>query len=95
MGYLHSTVEGALRERLFAIKKGQVTLDEVLAEADGMAPELERARDASRLAKRPDVGRADALLRRIGEELARRWVAKDEGVFGRGAPTPPEVTWSE
>jgi hypothetical protein len=72
-----------------------VSLDDVLAEADAMAPELEQARDASRLPKRPDVGRADALLRRIGEELARRWVAKEEGAFGRNAPTPPEVTWSE
>ncbi|MGH7436773.1 MAG: DNA polymerase beta superfamily protein, partial [Polyangiaceae bacterium] len=89
------TMEGALRDRLAAIKKGQVSLDEVLAEADGMAPELERARDASRLPKRPDVGRADALLRRIGEELARRWVRKEEGVFGKGSPMPPEVTWSE
>jgi predicted nucleotidyltransferase len=88
-------VEGALRERLLAIKKGEVELADVLAEADAMAPELERARDESRLPKRPDVARADALLRRIGEEIARRWVNQAEGPFGKDAPNPPEVAWSE
>lgn len=88
-------VEGDLRARLLAIKKGEVSLDDVLAEAEGMAPDLERARDASSLPKRPDVGRADALLRRVGEELARRWAAGDAGPFGKDAPTPPEVVWSE
>jgi hypothetical protein len=87
--------EGELRNRLLAIKKGEVPLDEVLAQADAMAPELERARDASRLPRRPDVARADALLRRIGEELARRWVSNAPGPFGAAAPRPPEVTWSE
>jgi predicted nucleotidyltransferase len=89
------SVEGPLRERLIAIKRGQVSLDEVLAEAEAMAPDLESARDASTLPKRPDVARADALLRRIGEELARRWVSEEPGPFGREAPPPPEVTWSE
>jgi predicted nucleotidyltransferase len=88
-------VEGALRERLLAIKKGEVALADVLAEAEAMAPELERAKDASSLPKRPDVVRADALLRRIGEELARRWVSSAPGPFGGSAPTPPEVVWSE
>jgi predicted nucleotidyltransferase len=88
-------LEGPLRERLIAIKRGQVSLVEVLAEAEAMAPELESARDASTLPKRPDVARADALLRRIGEELARRWVSAEPGPFGREAPTPPEVMWSE
>jgi hypothetical protein len=86
---------GELRERLLAIKKGTVALDAVLAEAEAMAPELERARDASTLPKRPDVARADALLRRIGEELARRWASDAPGPFGHDAPAPPEVTWSE
>ncbi|MGH7327438.1 MAG: DNA polymerase beta superfamily protein, partial [Polyangiaceae bacterium] len=63
--------EGDLRVRLLAIKKGVVSLDDVLAEAEAMAPELEQARDASSLPKRPDVARVDSLLRRIGEELAR------------------------
>jgi predicted nucleotidyltransferase len=88
-------VEGDLRDRLLAIKSGQVLLEDVLAEAEAMAPDLEQARDASPLPKRPDVARADALLRRIGEELARRWVQGAPGPWGKDAPTPPEVTWSE
>jgi hypothetical protein len=60
-----------------------------------MAPELERARDASKLPERPDVARADALLRRIGEELARRWATEAPGPLGKSAPPPPEATWSE
>jgi hypothetical protein len=88
-------VEGALRDRLLAIKNGQVSLDDVLAEAEAMAPELERARDASTLPTRPDVARADALLRRIGEEVARRWASGSSGPLGRDAPAPPEVTWNE
>ncbi len=88
-------VEGDLRTRLLAIKKGEVSLDEVLAEAEAMAPDLERARDASSLPKRPDVRRADALLRRVGGELARRWVAGGAGPFGTDAAPAPEVVWSE
>ncbi len=88
-------VTGDLRARLFAIKKGEVTLDEVLAEAEAMAPDLERARDASRLPRRPDVVRADALFRKVGEEVARRWASGARGVFGENAPPPPEVAWNE
>jgi predicted nucleotidyltransferase len=88
-------VDGPLRERLLAIKKGRVSLEEVLAEAEAMAPDLERARDESRLPKRPDVARADALSRRVGEEIARRWVNGVSGPFGEDAPKPPEVAWSE
>jgi predicted nucleotidyltransferase len=88
-------MEGALRDRLLAIKKGQVSLEDVLAEAEAMAPDLERARDESKLPERPAVARADALLRRVGEELARRWVTRAPGPFGENAPQPPEVTWSE
>lgn len=88
-------VEGPLRERLLAIKKGDVSLEDVLAEAEAMAPELEAARDAAKLPRRPDVVRADALLRRINDELARRWVERAPGPFGAEAPSAPEVTWSE
>ncbi|HEX4516748.1 MAG TPA: UDP-phosphate N-acetylglucosaminyl 1-phosphate transferase, partial [Polyangiaceae bacterium] len=86
---------GALRDRLLAIKHGEVSLEDVLAEAESMAPELERARDASRLPKRPDVARADALARRIGEEIARRFVTGAPGPFGQDAPEPPVVQWNE
>ena len=88
-------VEGALRERLLAIKGGEVSMADVLAEADGMAPALEKARDESRLPRRPDVARADALLRRIGEEIARRWLSRSGGPFGAGGAEPPEVSWND
>ena len=88
-------VSGALRDRLLAVKRGDVAIQDVLAEAEAMSPDLEAARDASKLPRRPDVARADALLRRINEEIARRWTAKTPGVFGQDAPPAPEVTWSE
>lgn len=88
-------VEGELRTRLLAIKNGEVSIADVVAEAEAMAPALERARDASRLPARPDIIRADALLRRIGEEAARRWIERVPGPFGRDAPPAPEVAWSE
>jgi hypothetical protein len=86
---------GELRARLLAIKKGDVPLDEVLSEAEAMAPALERARDDSPLPRRPDVRRADALLRRVGEETARRWAHAEPGPLGKDAPSPPEVEWNE
>jgi hypothetical protein len=86
---------GAWRERLLAIKRGTVPLADVLAEAESMGKELEEARDRSPLPHRPDVARADAVLRRIGEELARRWASATPGPWGKDAPSPPEVTWNE
>ncbi|AKU95444.1 Undecaprenyl-phosphate N-acetylglucosaminyl 1-phosphate transferase [Labilithrix luteola] len=86
---------GTTRLRLLAIKRGEVPLADVLAEAERMAADLESARDASTLPARPDVAKADAVLRRIGEELARRWAANRPGPFGKDAPLPPEVVWSE
>lgn len=88
-------VEGELRTRLLAIKNGEVSIADVVAEAEAMAPALERARDASKLPARPDIVRADALLRRIGEEVARRWVEGAPGPLGKDAPPAPEVAWSE
>src|SRR5690606_28233717 len=84
---------GPTRDRLLAIKHGEVALEDVLAEAEVLAPALEVARDASPLPARPDVRRADALLRRVGEELARRWIERAPGPFGADAPAPPEVVW--
>ncbi|MBF5043573.1 UDP-phosphate N-acetylglucosaminyl 1-phosphate transferase [Aggregicoccus sp. 17bor-14] len=81
---------GAFRERLLRIKRGEVSLDEVLAEAEALAPSLEQARDASRLPEHPDYVRADALLKRIGDEVARRHVQGVPGPFGVAAPPPPE-----
>jgi hypothetical protein len=85
-------IEGPARDRMLAIKQGRVDLPEVLAEAEQLVPALEAARDASPLPPGPDYERANRLARRIGEELARRWVAREPGPFGRDAPPPPE--WS-
>jgi len=89
------TVTGALRDRLFAIKHGEVPLDEVLREAEALTPELKDARQSSPLPRRPDVARADALLRRIRAEVARRFVAGEPGPFGRDAPPVPPLAWDE
>jgi hypothetical protein len=80
---------GSLRERLLEIKHGRVELDEVLRDAEAMAPELEAARDKSPLPEHPDYARADQLLRRVGDELARRWVLKEPGPWGKEAPESP------
>jgi RNA repair pathway DNA polymerase beta family len=88
-------VEGELREQLLEIKKGLVPLDRVLAHAESLVPELERARDESPLPKRPDVVRVDALLHRIHHEVARRAIDRVPGPFGHDAVTPPEVAWIE
>jgi hypothetical protein len=88
-------VTGALRDRLLAIKRGQVALDDVIAEAESMAAELEAARAVSKLPERPDVARADALMRKIGEEIARRSVMRVPGPFGAEAPPSPDVVWSD
>ncbi len=86
-------VTGPFRERLLAVKNGSVSLREVLAEAEALAPDLDAARTASKLPAHPDVTRADTLLRRIGVELASRWIAQVPGPFGRQAPSAPEATW--
>jgi hypothetical protein len=88
-------VSGAFRARLLAIKRGEVALAEVLQEAESMMPALEEARGATRLPARPEAAPADALLRRIAVEVARRFVARVPGPFGAQCPPPPDVTWVE
>jgi RNA repair pathway DNA polymerase beta family len=90
-GHPQMEMTGRVRERLLQIKRGEVGLDSVLAEAERLVPALEAARDATPLPRRPDIARADALLRRIGEEVARRWVARVPGPFGADAPPPPPI----
>jgi hypothetical protein len=86
---------GAFRDLLLSIKKGQISLEETLREAEARARELEEARKESRLPAHPDVPRADALLRRIGEEAARRALSSEPGPFGRDAPPRPEVVYDD
>ncbi|MCC7384271.1 MAG: nucleotidyltransferase domain-containing protein [Deltaproteobacteria bacterium] len=90
-GEPHLETEGALRSRLLAIKRGEVPLADVLAEAEAMTPALERARQITRLPPQPSYAVADALLRSIATELARRHLAAEPGPFGRDAPPPPAV----
>jgi hypothetical protein len=86
---------GAFRDLLLSIKCGEIPLADTLREAERLAEELEVARGETVLPARPDVARADALLRRIAEETARRHLDGDEGPFGRDAPACPEVVWDE
>lgn len=87
--------KGALRDLLLAIKRGEVPLDATLREAERLAEDLDRARGETVLPPHPDVARADALLRRIAEETARRHLAGEPGPFGRDAPPPPAVAWDD
>ncbi len=77
---------GPFRARLMRIKHGDVPLEEVLREAEAMSPALEAARAASRLPEQPDFVRADALLRRVNEELARRHVMKTGAPWSDNTP---------
>ncbi len=80
--------EGDLRDRLLAIKRGEVPLDRSLEWTDQLAPELERAREESVLPDRPDFARADALLLEAREFAAGRWLARSDDVWGT-SPLPP------
>lgn len=88
-------VSGAFRDRLLAIKRGEVPLDDVIRWAEEMTPALEEARQTTRLPRGPDVARADELLANATAELARRWVAAEPGPFGRDAPAPHAVEWDD
>jgi len=94
-GTVDFVCRGPLRERLLAIKRGEVAIADILAEAEAMAAELDDARARSPLPVKPDLARADALLRRIHEEVARRHVAGEPGPLGADAPAPPEVGWTD
>jgi hypothetical protein len=82
---------GAFRETLLSIKRGELELDEVLRRAEAMSPALEAARDGSALPEQPDFERADALLRRIHEELARRHVLQVPGPWSGLAPSDTQA----
>jgi hypothetical protein len=88
-------VRDPLRSQLLEIKKGNTSLDEVLASAESLMPELEDAHRGTRLPRRPDVRCAHDLLRKIGVEVARRWIEQAPGPFGIDAPTAPDVEWEE
>jgi hypothetical protein len=88
-------MKGAMRARLMDIKTGRVPLEDVLRDAEAMAPELEAAHRESRLPEHPDYARADQLLRRVGSEVARRWVTQEPGPLGKDAPEAPALEWRD
>jgi hypothetical protein len=88
-------IEEPLRTRLLAIKRGEIPLAAVLDHAEALAPELEDARQTTPLPARPDLARADALMRRVRGEAARRSVERVPGPWGDAAPAPPPVEWEE
>jgi len=94
-GAVDLAVREPLRTRLLEIKSGTVPLAAVLDQAEELAAELEDARQSTRLPERADVTRADRLLRRVREEAARRWIAREPGPFGAGAPPCEEARWQE
>ena len=85
-------VQGDLRERLLAIKNQQVPLAQTLAWTKAMAAELEEAHASSPLPEQPDVARAEAVLRAVRAEAARRWFEGAPGPWGADRPAPPEVS---
>ncbi|WP_437315249.1 DNA polymerase beta superfamily protein [Sorangium sp. So ce385] len=94
-GEVDLAVQGELRETLLAIKAGAWPLDRTIELAEAMTPELEAARLATKLPPHPDVPRADALLRRVREEVARRHLAAAPGPLGKDAPPAPVAVWDD
>jgi hypothetical protein len=84
---------GEARRELFAIKRGEVALEAVLARAEELSRELDDAHRSTRLPERPDLARAQALLLRVREEAARRWLGDEDDAFGRRAAVVPLPEW--
>jgi hypothetical protein len=88
-------VRDELRPQLLAIKGGQVPMPEVVAMATAMTPALEAARAASPLPRHADIARAEAVLRAIRAESARRALAAEPGPWGADAPPPPVARFDD
>lgn len=92
-GRVSLRVSGEWNARLRRIKAGEEALGDVLDEAERLTPLLEQARQNSPLPESADIRRVDALLKRVREESARRWLERSSGPWGSDAPSAPEVTW--
>jgi hypothetical protein len=92
-GAPHFEMTGDARRELFAIKRGELELEAVLARAEALSRELDEAHRMTRLPERPDLARAQALLLRVREEAARRWLGDDDNAFGRRAAKVPLPEW--
>lgn len=84
---------GPIRDELFAIKRGEVDMEQVVARAEELSRELEEAHRTTVLPERPDLARAQALLLRIREEAARRWLQQTDDAFGRRAAPVSLPEW--
>lgn len=84
-------VPDELRPTLFAIKRGEIPIPEVMAMARELTPKLEAAWQSSPLPRHPDVARVERVLRSARIEVARRFVEGVPGPFGADAPPPPEA----
>lgn len=93
-GHPEFEMRGAVRDELFAIKRGEVDLDEVLARANALSRDLDDARRATELPERPDLARAQALLLEVRESAARRWLDKADDSFGQNAVPVPVPEWT-
>ncbi|MCH9683884.1 MAG: nucleotidyltransferase domain-containing protein [Deltaproteobacteria bacterium] len=80
---------GQLAQRLRAIKSGDVPLSTALDWTEQRAAQLDEARLSSPLPSEPDLAAADAVLQAVRAEVARRFVGRGPGPFGRDAPPPP------
>lgn len=82
---------GELRDKLLAIKAGEVPLEDALAWTEAVAAELEAAKAASVLPEKPDYARANAILLAGRETAARRWLDETQGPWGSdAAPLPTQ-----
>lgn len=86
-------VPAGLRPALWAIKRGEVPMAEVMARAREMTPALEAARDHSPLPPVADVARAEEALRQVRALAAARWLAGGPGPWGADAPVPPRASF--
>jgi predicted nucleotidyltransferase len=68
-------VTGPLRDELLAVKRGEVALAQILASADGLAAELERAHESSALPEQPDFRAAHEFILHCREVAARDHLA--------------------
>lgn len=80
-------VTGALRDRLLSVKRGEVPIEEVVAEARALGKRLEEAAARSVLPDEPPFALADRLLREARALAARRAIRP--GLSGRRPAVRP------
>jgi hypothetical protein len=85
----------AIRPTLLAIKRGEVAMADVMALARELTPRLEAARQSSPLPPHADIGRAEAALRTVRDEAARRWLSQTPGPWGSGAAPAPQARFDD